>query len=230
MRSKLLLNTKASDRRIMQGLAICSALATAFYIFGGLIYHAWGPGYLIFNLVLAYIPWCLTYPFATSLELAVRRRNPKNYLFVAGWGLLWLGFLPNTFYLITDMTHLADTWHGLPLLYAAMMFGVFAAVGTILGFMSVYKLHRIMWRFMNPRTTYLVILLIILLSSLAIYLGNVLRWNTWDLVLHPIAVIRAVVSTLAQPDSGSAAMILWFFLLLTGLYAAIWRIWPIEKK
>jgi uncharacterized membrane protein len=221
---------KTIDRRIMQALAICSALAAAFYVFGGLIYHAWGPGYLVFNLVLAYIPWCLTHPFAAALELAMKKHQFKNWLLAGMWGLLWLGFLPNAFYLITDMTHLADTWHGLPLLFAAMMFGLFVVLGVALGFMSVYGLHRALWGMMKPRTSHLIVLLIILLSSVAIYLGNVLRWNTWDLFFHPLTVGQAIFLTLVEPDPGAASMILWFFLLLSGLYAAIWRIWPMGKK
>jgi uncharacterized membrane protein len=43
------------------------------------------------------------------------------------------------------------------------------------------------------------VLLSLGLSGLGIYMGRFLRWNSWDLVFHPQAVVNDVAVRLANP-------------------------------
>jgi uncharacterized membrane protein len=43
------------------------------------------------------------------------------------------------------------------------------------------------------------VLIVLGLSGLGVYLGRFLRWNSWDLVLHPRLVVSDVAVRLANP-------------------------------
>ncbi|HZT92101.1 MAG TPA: DUF1361 domain-containing protein [Gaiellaceae bacterium] len=59
-----------------------------------------GSGYLVWNLLLAWIPLAL----AAALAVAYARRRPP--LELVALGLAWLLFLPNAPYVLTDFVHL----------------------------------------------------------------------------------------------------------------------------
>jgi uncharacterized membrane protein len=210
------------DRRVVEALGVGSVLATVFYIGGIVIYRSWGFWYLLTNLLLALVPLLLTYPLLQS----VKRHgwlNVRSGL----WGLVWLGFLPNSFYLLTDVMHLVDTRHGLPLGYAVVTFSLFGLMGLAVGFVSVGLVHRAWLRRLSPTVSYVAAETVLLLVSAGVYAGRTLRWNTWDVVLHPVPLARDVAVGLV--GSGAPAVVM-FFVLLSGLYLAIDRVTRFSKK
>ncbi|UQE76924.1 DUF1361 domain-containing protein [Gordonia sp. PP30] len=76
--------------------------------------------FLIWNLFLAWIP------LAFALAFAVVRRR----IWLLPLGLLWLAFLPNAPYLITDLVHLRE---GYDLWRHVLQYGVAAWTGIMLG-------------------------------------------------------------------------------------------------
>ena len=56
--------------------------------------------FLIWNLFLAGIPWIV------SSLLIVFPKLRKRYLVLIPAGIIWLLFIPNTFYILTDLFHL----------------------------------------------------------------------------------------------------------------------------
>src|SRR5262245_44153242 len=61
-----------------------------------------GYGFLVWNLFLAWIPFLLAVAFYDGY----RRGRPRAVL--AGIAVLWLLFLPNAPYMITDLIHLGS--------------------------------------------------------------------------------------------------------------------------
>jgi uncharacterized membrane protein len=206
--------------RGLQSLAMCCTLGVFLYVVGGLVYHSWRAWYLLANLALAAIPLALTYPLLSSI-----RRYGLGDLRSVGWAAGWLVFLPNSFYLVTDVMHVTDTQHGYNLLFAVIMYGLFAVIGNVMGFVSVYAVHRQLLRRLSPVTSYLVVQAVLLITSVAIYLGKVLRWNSWDVVLHPIGLAVDIARLLLFANIAGTTVVVAVFVLLAWLYAAIWRAW-----
>jgi uncharacterized membrane protein len=176
-----------------------------------------GIWYLATNLLLAYIPLLLTYPLLRSASHAGWSR-----LATWVWAVAWLAFLPNSFYLATDITHLFDQFYGLEPMYAVVTYGLFGVAGVAIGIESTLLVHRGVRARISGFAAYLAAELVLLLSSIAIYLGHVWRINTWDLVLHPVELVQDVAAGLGNAGPQGVGLTLTFFGLLSGVYAIIW--------
>jgi len=145
--------------------------------------------FLIWNLFLACIPL-----FASRLlQMAHARKIPDavQLLLLA----VWLVFLPNAPYVLTDLIHLQ---HGPTRLYwydMAMLLSC-GAVGLLLGYSSMFDVHRIVAERFGQRVGWFVAAGTLLLSGFGIYLGRVLRWNSWDVVTDPVGLFAVIADHL----------------------------------
>ncbi len=123
-------------------------------------------------------------------------------------GLIWLAFYPNSAYLITDMlhpfvhykpaagmrfTHDIEFWHHLLVFFSA------AWVGIMLGIYSLYILHSLVSRSFGTITSWLFVSVVLALSSVGIYIGRFIRWNSWDLLTMPGIRIQELYQMLLDP-------------------------------
>ena len=164
-----------------------------------------GSGYyrfLIFNLFLACIPLGLS----TALRIASHWRF--HWTIQLPLFSLWLLFLPNAPYILTDILHLtwashAPAWYDLALLLSC------AGTGLLLGYLSLMDVQGIVARSFGAVSGWIFALVSLVLSGFAIYLGRFLRWNSWDVLftptlvfgildglLHPWAHVRPLAVTL----------------------------------
>ena len=176
-------------------------------------------GFLIWNAMLAWLPL----GFALWLMRRLKRSRwltPGNVLLT----LAWLGFLPNSFYLITDLIHLRVTGE-VSVLYDAVMFCLFIFNAYLVGFMSLYLVHRELERRHRPKVP-AVVGLVLLACSFAIYLGRTLRWNTWDVLVNPAGLLFDVSDRVINPGLYPQTMVttMSFFLLLGSVYLVVWRL------
>jgi uncharacterized membrane protein len=175
--------------------------------------------YMLWNLFLAWLPLL----FAALLVPRLKRRRWLN------WGnvvlvLLWLGFLPNSFYVLTDLIHLQSTGE-INILFDAVLLFSFIFNGYVSGFLSVYMIHRALQRRLLPVDTHLIITGVFLLCGLAIYLGRALRWNTWDVLINPAGLLFDVSEGVFDPFSHPQLFVttLTFFALLSVIYAVVYQ-------
>ena len=172
-------------------MALASCLCVALML-GRAKYHSSHRYiFLIWNLFLAWMPLF----FAGILYL---RDYPPNFLRMPAkiigtldkficLGLLglWLLFFPNSPYIVSDLMHLtygnpATVW------FDAVLFFCFAITGLQVGLFSLFLIERVMTKVMNRAFSFLIILSSILLSGFGIYMGRVLRLNSWELFTEPI--------------------------------------------
>lgn len=147
--------------------------------------------WMAWNFLLALVP----------LALAVRlfRQSPdapRTRLWWAGV-VAFVLFLPNAPYVLTDVIHLygdvrtvpSDTMLSLAVVpqYALFMLG-----GVIAYVASVLLAERYVGGRWVRFTAHG-------LSSVGIYLGRVVRLNSWDVFARPLAVLRAVADTVSVP-------------------------------
>ena len=92
-------------------------------------------GYLLWNLFLAWLPLIAALWLHKVLKNNLWSSWPALIL-----SFLWIGFLPNSFYMISDFIHIQDSPR-VDLLFDVVMFSSFIFNGVILGFLSLYIIH-----------------------------------------------------------------------------------------
>jgi len=153
-----------------------------------------GSGYyrfLIFNLFLACIPLFLS----TVLRIASHWR--LHWTIHLALFSLWLLFLPNAPYILTDILHLtrasqAPAWYDLALLLSC------SGTGLLLGYLSLIDVQGILARRFGPACGWIFAAVSLLLSGFAIYLGRFLRWNSWDVLVNP-SLLLGLTDALIHP-------------------------------
>jgi len=136
--------------------------------------------------------------------------------------LLWLFFLPNSWYVLTDFIHVYPTGE-ISQLFDIVLISSLVLSGLAAGFASLYIVHKEFLKYLNRLGAYGLIELVILVSSFAIYLGRVLRWSTWDIVVDPGVLINVsdrIIDPLGARRADNITGL--FFILLSVLYLAIW--------
>lgn len=153
-----------------------------------------GSGYyrfLIFNLVLACVPLGLS----TALRIANHWR--LHWIFQLATFSLWLLFLPNAPYILTDILHLtrpseAPAWYDLALLLSC------SGTGLLLGYLSLIDVQQIVARRFGAAYSWIFAFVSLVLSGFAIYLGRFLRWNSWDILFEPTRLL-GLMAALLEP-------------------------------
>lgn len=176
--------------------------------------------FLLWNLLLGWVPLIIAWWLVKRLK-KTSWLLPSNLVLSA----IWLVFLPNSFYLISDLIHLRATGE-VGLLYDVVMFFAFTLNAYILGFISVFMIHEQLLRRIRRTDAHLFVTFVLLSSSFAIYLGRVLRWNSWDLLFSPFGILFDVSGRILEPGSHPDAFVTTgtFFLLLSSSYAMCWQL------
>jgi len=206
--------------RLGLALAFSSLASVGLFVVGAISNHSGTFAYLNWNLFLAWVPLV----FTLWLEKVLRDNLWSSWRALI-LTILWLGFLPNTFYMISDFIHVQDVQR-VDLLYDVVMFSSFIFNGVILGFVSLFLVHKELLKRLSKRVGTLLVALILLACSFAIYLGRDLRWNTWDVLINPASVLfdvsDPVINPRAHPQTFSTTLS--FFVLLGSLYIVAWHI------
>src|ERR1700751_3830758 len=90
--------------------------------------------FLVWNLFLAWVPFLIAF----SLSQKKKKVHPVTlWMYIS----VWLLFLPNAPYIITDFVHLRPRV-GIPFWYDGMAIFIFAFHGLILGIVSTLFIHE----------------------------------------------------------------------------------------
>jgi uncharacterized membrane protein len=198
---------------------IASTLVSAgLFAYGALRNHSLAYDYLLWNLSLAWLPLI----FAVWLLSILRNRLWSSWSALA-ISVLWLVFLPNSFYMISDFIHLQEVQR-LDILYDTVMFTSFIYTGVVLGFSSLYLVHNQLRRRLSGRAAAVWIAITLLICSAAVYVGRDLRWNSWDILTNPGGLLFDVSDRLQHPAAYPQMLvtIISFFVLLVSMYSLAW--------
>lgn len=216
--SKLSLKNKPI-REYLNALVLLSLFSigltvTRFVLAGN--YNYW---FLAWNLALAWIPLI----FAWALYIRTSKHglvwSKLNIVLFA----IWILFLPNAFYILTDFIHLYE-YRNVPLTFDVVLISSYALIGMIIGFTSLLLVHsRALKRF--GRQGHLIVPIALFASGFAIYLGRELRWNSWDIIFNPFGILFDVSEIIINPINQKLSILttLLFFGLLSLVYMIIWR-------
>jgi uncharacterized membrane protein len=174
--------------------------------------------FLPWNLFLAFIP----YYISTRLQ---RKPVPKEQrvksiiVFTA-----WLLFIPNSFYILTDLFHLQIKeeplrWFDLTLIFS------FAWNGLLLGILSVRQMEKIMWTRFRVRNEFFFLCPLMWLIALGIYIGRYMRFNSWDVITNPFQLVEDISYMMIHPFMHfyEWGMITCFSVFMTIIYMSVKR-------
>ena len=183
-----------SDRRALAlfSLALASALSVAALLARWAYGEVGAYDFLPWNLFLAWIPLVA----ATLVYDAARRGTKPSRLIPLA--LVWLLFLPNAPYLLTDFVHLGSR-HDAPLWFDIVLFASFAWTGMLLGFFSIFVMQSVVRRAAGAAWSWALVGGSLAASSFGIYLGRSLRWNSWDFVTRPGPLLEDIWARVADP-------------------------------
>lgn len=185
---------------------------------------------VVWNLFLAFVPVVL----AWAILLVARKQRSEhvavNKLLLAPLLVLWLVFLPNTCYLLTEWRHYIDLLVHNPLLY----FGAkhsgkkMAEFLCLTGFFAFYtgsgvaSFNLAIWpidQLLRPSKA--VKALFFWFCSMGVYLGLIPRYNSWFLVREPGKILHTALQTFLNLSLSlvivSFALFLWLLNFLFGL-------------
>lgn len=172
-----------------------SVLSVALYRFRGFWYEEYGFTFLVWNLFLAWIPLIMAY---TAWVLSLRRK--WLYVIIPVVALVWLIFLPNAPYIITDFKHLADPRTDVPIWFDVMMMMWFSWTGLLLGVVSLYLMQDIVHREFGRWASWIMVFVVSILSSVGVYIGRFLRWNSWDILTDPTGIVKQFAEGAQDPS------------------------------
>ncbi|XID94093.1 DUF1361 domain-containing protein [Paenibacillaceae bacterium WGS1546] len=166
--------------------------------------------FLLWNLFLAWLPL-----FASMAALALVRYASGSVKLV-GLPLLavaWLLLFPNAPYLTTDFIHLVqDTFDlsydkdGLLVWYDLVLLFLFAWCGLLLGYLSMRHFHAIASRYLGTAAGWIFVPVVSYLGGFGVYLGRVVRLNSWDVLFGPFRLIGAALEAVDARAAGFAAL------------------------
>jgi uncharacterized membrane protein len=183
-----------------------------FLFFVGRIYWSQQVIYqnLIWNLFLAWLP----YLFCLGVAL-IHQAYPSWWWAMIVPAILWVIFLPNALYIVTDLNHLRNqatipVWYDAGFLSIAAWTGLFLAVG------SLYTMQKIVHSYVGKKAGWIFSFIIIGSSGYGVYIGRFLRWNSWDILNEPLKIISDSLPPLTNPLQYKDRIL--FITMYTSLY------------
>ncbi len=195
---------------------ISSLLGVAFFVVRALWSDSLIHRFMMWNLFLAWIP------YSCALFMAVlHRRRAGAWQFILP-SLVWLLFFPNAAYLVTDLYNLRE-FPPVPYWYDIAFFITMAWTGLLLAVASLQIVQRMVKQSVGFVWSWIMVLVVVGLNGVGIYLGRFLRWNSWDVVTDPLAVLQDAITPFLHPIAHRqpVAIIIVFSAILLVVYVSV---------
>jgi len=173
---------------IPRPIIILTIFSVILIILRVIIWQKYSFVYILLNILLAFIPFFISY--FLLFYFRKEKESVNNIVIIIG-GLLWLLFIPNSIYIITDFVHLGVV-RAVPIIYDAILLFSSALLGLILGLMSISHIEQIIRMKFSKRITFIFIGIIIFLIGFGVYLGRFWRFNSWDIFSQPLTLFNSL--------------------------------------
>lgn len=153
---------------------------------------------IIWNLVLVLVPW-LVLGWLTKYYFQTKFKKRQHQIIAGLTASLWLLFLPNAAYVMTDVRHVADlcpvdALHNVCLQNASLI--LFFFIYAILGWLSfVYLLRQanfLATKIWDKKTAKIINLALIPVIALGVLLGLLNRFNSWEIFTTPLSLFKTL--------------------------------------
>lgn len=146
--------------------------------------------FLNWNLFLAGIPL-----LCSGLLLHNNHITKAKVLFLLP---MWMIFFPNAPYILTDLFHL-NKINSMPQWFDLIMILLYAWTGLFAGFKSLQDIQCLLAKFMTKRRSMVIVVLLLFVAAFGVCIGRFERWNSWDLLLQPHAVLHDIAEKFTDP-------------------------------
>ncbi|MEI7688823.1 MAG: DUF1361 domain-containing protein [Candidatus Nomurabacteria bacterium] len=186
---------KIREIKIPKSIIYIYSFAIVLNILRVLLFGSTAFLYILWNILLA------TIPFITSSILLIytKKENIIKPFFITGF-IIWLLFLPNAPYVVTDFIHLGRI-HSVPVMFDIFVLFSSAGVSLLMGLYSLSHMEKILLLRFSKKATNLFIAIIILFTSFGIYLGRFLRFNSWDIFTSHSFLMNSVWKIFSQSNN-----------------------------
>lgn len=150
-------------------------------------------GFLIWNLFLAFVPY-FTMLYIEEEQFSFNKIKTLCLLFI------WLIFLPNSFYIVTDLVHLTKSekpiiWLDIPLV------SLFTISGFVLGLESIRLFEEKITAYFSKYVIDIFVLLLCISCGFGIFIGRILRFNSWDILQKPLHLLGDILTKVFTPSA-----------------------------
>lgn len=175
--------------------------------------------FMILNLALAWIPFIFS---TTLVHVKHKKRQSHVRIKLLILGILWILFIPNAPYLLTDFIHL-KLRDNIPLWYDVLLLESFTLLGLLLGTISSMQIEHILKDRVGKTTSTYISIGIFFLISCGVALGRFFRFNSWDVFISPIMFLKELHLYFFSPSIWieSMAFSIFFFFFLIGTHFLI---------
>jgi uncharacterized membrane protein len=210
---------KSARGQFLLALLLSSLVSEALFAYNALHEKSLDFDFLTWNLALAWLPLI----FSMRLNHVLRHKLWSSWEALA-LSVLWLVFLPNSFYLISDLIHLQSVSQASSL-YDALLLVSFIYTGVTIGFSSLFFVHLQLKRRFSPKSSAAWIGLTLFICSVSVYFGRDLRWNSWNVLTNPGGLLFDISDRIQHLTAYPAMIIdiVAFFVLLATMYNLLWR-------
>lgn len=121
--------------------------------------------------------------------------------------LLWILYLPNTIYLVTDIQHFFTQWLKLKpafQLLLAMQYITLIVIGVLTFLLGLYLLDKSFSQSKIKKNKTLITILVFLtnyLIAFGVALGKIERINSFEAIIYPLKVISSSLNLLSYPEN-----------------------------
>jgi uncharacterized membrane protein len=198
---------KLSNMLVLSILGNTGMIVARFFFANDFYY-----GFLLWNLFLAAIPLVI------SQFIARRRIGNKLVLIVMVY--VWLLFLPNAPYIITDMVHLYYR-APVPFWYDMLLILLTSMNGLIMGYISIGQVELLLIKHQKKSCQLYVRIFLLLAMSYGVYIGRYLRFNSWDAFIRPIELGSGMFHSIHTETVGFVLIFGFINFVLYGFFSSI---------
>lgn len=171
-------------------------------------YNSNMPGYLFineypvfgifWNIFLLLVPLFIFKILLRYYNLTKIEKSTQKLIFGL-WFLLWLLFVPNSAYIMTDVRHLMNycpySFYRVCVKNAWMIivFFTYALVGWIFFVYLLRQMRNFLALVFNKAVANVFLVSVIPLISLGVLLGLINRWNSWEIFYFPKLIIKDIL-------------------------------------
>ena len=185
------------DSRLLFAAGVATAVALALLTWRGVGAGDDGLAFLAWNVLLAWAPLAVLLPAAR-----IRGTAPRSVVLLA-----WLALFPNTLYPVTDFIHL----RGGPLAsqrFDLALLATVAVTAVLLTGANLMIVRRTLRAAHGARVCAWAMRTVVVLTGVGIYIGRILQWNSWDLVVRPLTRVQELLLHLADPRAVAEAVVM----------------------
>lgn len=194
------------ERLLVYGSLLLSFMLVVLRVlYTGVIYNF----FLVWNVFLAFLPYVF------SKRLLQSQRKESGILKLGFWFVIWLLFVPNAAYILSDFIHLQYEVESMIFWFDILMIFSMAFTGLFLGSLSFYNIHTFFLRYIKREYVWPVLLSLSLLNGFGIYAGRFWRWNSWYVLSEPKTLLNDIVYRLT--DSAELKNVV-FFTIAYGMF------------